>query len=237
MCTPSQGPGSRFFLLEHQPQNKTPHRTGGCWFSSSPWFSSLQTYGEEGRVRRGRKTNGCQLQMGLKPSCQTSICLPPLFISQEVSVSTSRWLCKTGTFSEPKIPGRKLLAKAFRETKDSLPQQRIYKTIKHIPLQSVPAQPPAGKGANLLAPKLYLSHRPLSHHSPTTQNRNSSRVGCRKDHLPEGSGQCHGGVRVALPVHNGESLALEDAETQKTVMRERMRRSGRPRLCLLGHMF
>lgn len=40
--------------------------------------------------------------------------------------------------------------------------------------------------------------------------------------MPEGSGQRHCGVRVALPVHNGEALALEDAETRKTVVRERM---------------
>lgn len=39
---------------KHRPQNKTPHRTGGCWFSSSPSFSSLQTCSEERKSWEGK---------------------------------------------------------------------------------------------------------------------------------------------------------------------------------------
>lgn len=52
--------------------------------------------------------------------------------------------------------------------------------------------------------------------------------------MPEGSSQCDCGVRVTLPVHNGEALALEDAEIKKTVVRERLSWSGSPSQYLLG---
>lgn len=75
-------------------------------------------------------------------------------------------------------------------------------------------------GGNLLSPELDLAIPRAP--NPELQPRQER---CQKDNLPEGSGQCHCGVRVALPVHNGEALALKDAETKKTMIRERTWRS------------